>query len=37
MDHSMLCGIEAARALLGSSDKSAVWSVNTEDKYHEET
>ena len=36
MDHSMLCGIEAARALLGSSGKSAVWSVNTEDEYHEE-
>ena len=36
MDHSMLCGIEAARALLGASGKSAVWNVNTEGEYHEE-
>lgn len=36
MDHSMLCGIEAVRALLGEIDKSAVWSVNTEEEYHEE-
>jgi hypothetical protein len=36
MDHSMLCGIEAARALLGETDKSAVWNVNTEEEYHEE-
>ena len=36
MDHSMLCGIEAARALLNASGKSAVWGVNTEDEYHEE-
>ncbi len=36
MDHSMLCGIEAARALAaGSSDRSAVWNVNTEEEYHE--
>ena len=36
MDHSMLCGIEAARSLLNGTDKSAVWNVNTEDEYHEE-
>ena len=35
MDHSMLCGIAAARALLGSVDKSSVWEVNTEKEYHE--
>lgn len=36
MDHSMLCGLEAARALLGQTDKAAVWNVNTEASYHEE-
>lgn len=36
MDHSMLCGMEAARALIeGRGDKSAVWNVNTEEAYHE--
>ena len=35
MDHSMLCGMEAARALLNGSGKSAVWNVNTESEYHE--
>ena len=35
MDHSMLCGIEAARAFVNSTDKSAVWNVNTEEEYHE--
>jgi protoporphyrinogen oxidase len=36
MDHSMLCGVEAARALLsGAADKSSVWNVNTEEEYHE--
>ena len=35
MDHSMLCGIEAARAFVNGSDKNAVWNVNTEDEYHE--
>lgn len=36
MDHSMLCAIEAARAIKnGSSDRSAIWNVNTEDEYHE--
>jgi len=35
MDHSMLCGIEAVRALLGQSEKSVLWDVNTEESYHE--
>ena len=36
MDHSMLCGIEAARALVsGAADKLKVWNVNTEEEYHE--
>lgn len=35
MDHSMLCGMEAVRALLGETSKSAVWNVNTEEEYHE--
>jgi protoporphyrinogen oxidase len=36
MDHSMLCGIEAVRALLGESGKAAVWGINAEESYHEE-
>lgn len=35
MDHSMLCGLEAARSLLGATPKAAVWNVNTEEEYHE--
>ena len=35
MDHSMLCGIMAARSLLDGTGKDAVWSVNTEEEYHE--
>ena len=36
MDHSMCTGFEAARAILaGSSDRTALWSVNTEKEYHE--
>ena len=35
MDHSMLCGIEAARAFVSGTDKSSVWNVNTEEEYHE--
>ena len=35
MDHSMLCGMEAARSLLDGTDKEAVWNVNTEEEYHE--
>lgn len=36
MDHSMLCGIEAVRALLGEAGRDAAWNVNTEEEYHEE-
>lgn len=36
MDHSMLTAMEAVRALRGLAGKSAVWSVNTEQAYHEE-
>ena len=35
MDHSMLCGIEAARALVAGAGKEALWKVNTEEEYHE--
>lgn len=35
MDHSMMSGIEAVRALLGETDKTSVWNVNTESEYHE--
>lgn len=35
MDHSMLCGIEAARAVLNGTGKDAVWNVNTEEEYNE--
>ena len=37
MDHSMLCGMEAVRSLLNGTPKAAVWSVNTEEEYHEST
>ena len=37
IDHSMCTAFEAVGALLsGSSDRSAVWSVNTEKEYHEQ-
>ena len=37
MDHSMLTAIEAVSCIKrGSSDKSAIWNVNTEQEYHEE-
>ena len=35
MDHSMMCGIEAVRVLLGETDKSSIWNVNTEKSCHE--
>jgi hypothetical protein len=36
MDHSMLSAMEAVKALLnGAKDKSAIWSVNSEESYHE--
>lgn len=37
MDHSVLCGFEAARTLVSGTDKSAIWRVNTEKDYHEGT
>jgi len=37
-DHSMLSAKKAVEAILaGSSDKSAIWSVNIDDEYHEES
>ncbi len=37
LDHSMMTSFEAVRCILsGSTDKSALWSVNTEKAYHEE-
>ena len=37
MDHSMCTAFEAIDCLLaGSTDRSAVWNVNTETEYHEE-
>ena len=37
MDHSMLTAVEAVRAIRnGSTDKTAIWNVNTEQEYHEE-
>jgi len=37
MDHSMLTSFEAIRVLLSeTSDKTTVWNINTEPKYHEE-
>ena len=37
MDHSMVTAFEAAKCIKnGSTDKSAVWSVNTDKEYHEE-
>lgn len=29
MDHSMMCGIEAVRALLGETGKASVWNIST--------
>ncbi len=37
MDHSMVTAFEAAKCIkTGSTDRSAVWSVNTDKEYHEE-
>ena len=37
MDHSMMTAIEAVNCLAsGSTDKSTVWNVNTEQEYHEQ-
>lgn len=36
MDHSMLTAMKAVDAIIaGSTDKAAVWNVNTENEYHE--
>lgn len=36
MDHSMCTAFEAVNCILnGSTDKSAIWAVNTEETYHE--
>lgn len=36
MDHSMLTAMEAVDAIkAGTSDKTKIWSVNTEEEYHE--
>lgn len=38
MDHSMVTAFETVKAILShSKDKSAIWNVNTEKNYHEET
>lgn len=38
MDHSMITAMEAAEAILsGTDDKTAIWNVNTDVEYHEET
>ncbi len=38
MDHSMLSALAAVRTIKrGSKDKTAVWNVNTEKEYHEES
>ena len=36
MDHSILTGFEAARALINNTDKNIVWNVNAEKEYHEQ-
>lgn len=35
MDHSILTGFEAARAMIQGGEKEKIWSVNTENEYHE--
>ena len=36
IDHSMCTSFETVKAILaGSTDKSAIWNVNTEKEYHE--
>ena len=37
IDHSMVTSFEAVKAIKsGTTDKSALWNVNTEKEYHEE-
>jgi hypothetical protein len=36
MDHSMLTAMNVVDAIKsGSTDKTAIWNVNTEEEYHE--
>lgn len=35
MDHSILTAIEAVNCLIKNTDKEIIWSVNTEEEYHE--
>lgn len=35
MDHSILTGFEAARAMINNTDKTLIWNVNAEKEYHE--
>ena len=38
MDHSMATSFEAVNCILtGNRDRSAIWCVNTEQEYHEES
>jgi hypothetical protein len=34
-DHSMMCGVEAVRALPGETDRTSARNINTESEYHE--
>ena len=37
MDHSMVTAFETAKCIKnGSTDKKAIWNVNTDQEYHEE-
>lgn len=36
MDHSILTGFEAARAMINNTDKNILWNVNAEKEYHEQ-
>jgi len=36
MDHSILAGFAAAEAILSGGSKEMIWSINTEEEYHEE-
>ncbi len=36
MDHSIMTGLEAARAIINGTNKEKLWKINTEDDYHEE-
>ncbi len=35
MDHSILTGFEAVKSFINNSSKENIWSVNTENEYHE--